>query len=386
MRPAWQVVSALGIFEILAWGSTYYLPAVLALPIATDTGWPLSWVISGLSLGLLVSAAVSPRIGAVIGQRGGRPVMALGAAVLVPGLTILGAAPNLAVFLSGWVVIGLGMGMTLYDPAFATLGRIYGAHARSAITRLTLWGGFASTICWPLSALLVQHVGWRGACFAYALLHLTISLPLALRFLPRALRDSGGEHRDSPGLIAAPTAQRTFVLLAILLTLMGTIFGMVSVHLLTLLQSRGETLAGAVAIGALVGPSQVGARLVEMAGRGKHHPLWTLRAAVILITVGLCLLALDTQAVLIAVMLYAAGNGLSSIARGTVPLALFGPIAYGGLVGRLARPALAAQAVAPTLGAALITYGGPSTMLICLVGLSLTALLLLALLKAPPPF
>ncbi|MFC0190667.1 MULTISPECIES: MFS transporter [Aureimonas] len=388
VRPRWQVIPALGVFEILAWGSSYYLPAVLALPIATDTGWPLPWIIGGLTVGLLVSAAASPWIGATIGRAGGRAVLASGAVLLASGLAVLGSAANLPTFLAGWLAMGLGMGMGLYDPAFATLGRLYGSDARSAITTLTLWGGFASTVCWPLSALLVDHLGWRATCLVYAALHLLVSLPLALRFIPRVPPST--VTRSGPGSdgLGVPTGDRTFLVLAALLVVSGAIMGLVSVHLLTLLQARGETLAAAVTLGAMVGPAQVGARLLEMAGRERHHPLWTLRAAVVLIAVGLCLLAFETSAVAVAVVLYGAGNGILSIARGTVPLALFGPEAYPTMMGRLARPAQMAQAIAPTAGAAMISYAGPSATLgllavLACVGVVLVASLTIAASRMP---
>jgi MFS family permease len=161
MNPArrWPVISALGVVQILTWGSSFYLPAVVAGPIADDTGWPLSWVVGGLSLGLLLAAAASPHVGTAVHRRGGRPVLALAALLLAAGLAILAFAPVLSVYLAGWMLLGLGMGCGLYDPAFATLGRLYGAEARPAITTLTLWGGFASTVCWPLSAYRSRILG-----------------------------------------------------------------------------------------------------------------------------------------------------------------------------------------------------------------------------------
>jgi MFS family permease len=371
------------VFEILAWGSSVYLPAVLALPISLETGWPLPWVVGGVSVGLLVSAAASPRVGATIAAKGGRPVLALGAVLLALGLAILGLSPNLPTYLAGWVVIGFGMGMGLYDPAFATLGRLYGSDARSAITTLTLWGGFASTVCWPLSALMVEHLGWRGACLAYSALHVCLSLPLALVFVPRvelaATKTTGLEERRPP----STEESRAFLLLVALLILCSTIFGLVSIHLLTLLQARGETLAAAVVFGAMVGPSQVGARVLEMAGQGRHHPLWTLRAAVVLTAVGVCSLAFDILPIAAAMIFYGAGNGILSIARGTVPLALFGPETYAAVMGRLARPAQIAQALAPTAGAAVLASAGAHMTLLMLSLLSIGALGVVALLRKP---
>ncbi|CAM3146788.1 hypothetical protein JHFBIEKO_0238 [Methylobacterium mesophilicum] len=355
----WTVISALGVIQILTWGSSFYLLSVLAAPMIADTGWPLGWVIGGLSLGLLVAGLVSPRVGTFIGEHGGRPVLAFAAVILAVGLTVLGLAPNLPVYLAAWLLIGLGMGTGLYDPAFATLGRLYDAEARPAITMLTLWGGFASTVGWPLSAFLVERVGWRGTCLAYAGLHLSVTLPLVLLVIPRppahpVTRPAG----TSPVIRLHGRERRAFLLMAGVLTLGGTVMALVSVHLITLLQARGVALTSAVAYGALIGPSQVGARIVEMAGKGRHHPLWTQTAAMVLVAIGIAMLAADLPVVGLALVLYGAGNGIYSIARGTVPLALFGPERYAPLVGRLARPGLVAQALAPSLGAVVLTHAG----------------------------
>ena len=355
----WPVISALGVVQILTWGSSFYLLSVLAAPMSEDTGWPLAWVIAGLSLGLLVAGLVSPRVGAFIGEHGGRPVLAFAALVLAAGLAILGLAPNLPTYLAGWLLIGLGMGTGLYDPAFATLGRLYGSEARSAITTLTLWGGFASTVCWPLSAFLIEQVGWRGTCLAYAGLHLAVTLPLVLLVIPQQpVRIVSRSEGVIPAIRLEGRERRAFLLMAGVLTLGGTVMALVSVHLITLLQARGVALTSAVAYGALIGPAQVGARIVEMAGKGRHHPLLTLSAAMILVAIGVAMLAAGLPLVGLALVLYGAGNGIYSIARGTVPMALFGPERYAPLVGRLARPGLVAQALAPSVGAVVLTHAG----------------------------
>lgn len=179
------VVTALGITQIFAWGCSYYLPAVLAKPITSATGWPLSWVVGALSIGLFVAGLISPIVGRTIQQYGGRAVLALSSVLLALGLVGIGLAQNLPIYLAAWILVGLGMGAGLYDAAFATLGRIYQDKARSAITVLTLFGGFSSTICWPLSGLLVESLGWRSACFIYAGLQLVVSLPIYLLLLPQ---------------------------------------------------------------------------------------------------------------------------------------------------------------------------------------------------------
>jgi hypothetical protein len=368
--PRRMVISVLGITQILAWGSSYYLLAVLAKPISMDTGWPLSWIVGAMSIGLLVSGMVSPRVGRVIEHRGGRPVLAIGAIFLAMGLVGLAAAPTVPVFVLAWVILGVGMGAGLYDPAFATLGRLYGTNARSAITALTLFGGFASTVCWPLSAYMVDAVGWRGACVAYALIQLLVSLPLYLFGLPRELRHVPSPPANSEsGTTSEQPREQTdtrrvlFVLLALSLTMASVISSALSVHLLTILQARGIALGTAVALGAMVGPSQVGARIIEMLLGRRFHPIWTMVASSTLLAAGLALLFAGFPAVAVGLVIYGAGNGLTSIVRGTLPLALFGADGYASLMGRLARPLLVAQAVAPSLGAVILDqYGGIPTI------------------------
>lgn len=368
-RDRLTVISALGVVQILAWGSSYYLPAVLAAPIAADTGWPLSWIVGALSIGLLTAGAVAPYVGRAIGETGGRPVLAAAAILLAVGQFTLGIAPNLPVFVFGWIVLGAGMAAGLYDAAFSTLGRLYGGAARSAITMLTLWGGFASTVCWPLSAYLVAHLGWRGTCFAYASIQLLISLPIVLMTLPKVPPELPKAKVGGGGPTAEllPSERAAFQLLSGIMIIGGAITAIVGVHLLTLLQAQGIGLAAAVALGALVGPAQVGGRIVEMAGGGRHHPIWTMSAALALIAFGLAMLAVGAGPIALALILYGAGNGVFSIAKGTLPLAQFGPQRYAPLVGKLARPSLVAQALAPTVGALLLDKAGSSWTYVALM-------------------
>jgi MFS family permease len=371
------VISALGIAQILAWGASYYLPAVLAAPIVADTGWSLGWVTGGLSLGLLVSGAVSPAVGRAIERRGGRPVLIASAVLLAAGLVGLALATHIALYLVAWTIVGLGMGAGLYDAAFATLGRRYGAAARGPITALTLWGGFASTACWPLSALLVESWGWRATCLAYAAIHLVIVLPLYVFAVPREVeRAPGGaagpkRAQAAPGAPAAapgasagaptiPHRTAIFALMAAGLTVGAVVATVVSVHLLTLLQARDVALGTAVAFGALLGPAQVGARVIEAGVSRHYHPIWTMHASAVLAALGLAILFAGLPLVAVGIVLYGAGVGLRSIARGTLPLAVFGEAGYAVLMGRLAMPSLIAQALSPTLGALLLDGAGAS--------------------------
>jgi predicted MFS family arabinose efflux permease len=366
------VIAAIGIGQILAWGSSYYLLAVLAEPMVRATGWSQTWVIAALSLGLLTSGLVSPAVGRRIERFGGRPVLAASAVLLAVGLLIQAAAPNVAVFIAAWLVIGVGMGAGLYDPAFSTLGRLYGEHARSAITHLTLFGGFASTVCWPLSAVFVEHLGWRGACLAYAAINVCIVLPLYLFGVPREeQRLPPVQSADAPSV---PTRwQRSgdrsaFITLAVGLTLASIIMTVISVHVLTLLQARGLTLAAAVGLGALIGPSQVGARVLEATFGRRHHPIWSLLVSTTVVAIGLGMLLGPASIVGAGLILYGSGSGIRSIARGTVPLALFGRDGYAVLMGRLAAPILVAQAASPSLGVLLMGYFGSDMTIAVLAG------------------
>jgi len=368
-----RVVGVLGVTQILAWGSSFYLPAVLAKPIAVDTGWPLSLVVGGLSLGLILSAFVSPRVGRLIGRHGGRPVMAAGSCLIGVGLIVLSAAPSLPVFLLGWLVVGAGMGAGLYDAAFATLGRIYGRSARPTIVALTLFGGFASTVCWPLSAYLLAHFGWRGTCVGYAAIQLLVSLPLHLLLLPRVppVASEANAERARGGRALLRFDQRLeFVLLSAIVTMAGANAAIVGVHVIAILQTRGLDIATAVALGALIGPSQVVARVGEMTIGRRFHPIWTLLAATLLVFGGLTLLLLDVPLVGFTLILYGAGNGIYSIARGTVPLVLFGEANYAPLMGRLAFPSFTAQAIAPPAAAYLLQDAGAHVVLAAMAGLA----------------
>ena len=369
-HPRWLVVSALGIAQVLAWGSSYYLIAVLARPIEAATGWSYTWIAGGLSLGFLISGLVSPRVGRLVEQFGGRPVLASSALILAVGMVLLAIAPNEIFYLLAWVVLGVGMGAGLYDPAFAALGRLYGEQARGAITLTTLWGGFASTLCWPLSQILVTNVGWRGTCLAYAAIDVAVVLPLYWFGLPREARTPPIRHDAKPAGVVAPGMRVSFWLVATNTTVSAVVMTVISVHLIALLQDRGASAEAAVALGALIGPAQVGARLVEMLLARRHHPVWTLLVAASLTALGLALLFGAPAIAAAGILLYGSGAGLRSIARGSVPLALFGRDGYATLIGRLAMPALIAQSAAPAIGALLLMWTGPNGTLIAMVLLS----------------
>jgi len=350
-------VALLGTMTILTYGTTYYLLTVLAPPIVADTGWPLAWVIGGLSLGLLVSGLAAPWVGKRIEHQGGRAVLPAGCLVLAAGLALLALAPSLWVYALAWGLLGLGMAATLYDAAFAAVGRQYGAQARSMITLLTLFGGFASTVCWPLAALLVEWLDWRGTCFVFAGLLLAIALPLRLALAPPPPHVLPASVAASQPVRLERRLVRLLVVLGVCLAVSATITTVLSLHLVALLGAREVALAGAVALGTLIGPSQVGARVIEFALGRRFHPLWTLVVSTLLMALGLTMIALGWGWIALSIVFYGCGVGIKSIAAGTVPLALVGARGYAIVMGRLAAPSLILQALAPIAAAQLLESG-----------------------------
>ncbi|MFN3656229.1 MAG: MFS transporter [Pseudolabrys sp.] len=370
------VITALGIAQILAWGTSFYFPAVFAGPIVRDTGWSLGLVVGGTTIGLLVAGLISPQVGRMIDRYGGRPVLLASSLLYAVGLAGVGLAPNVAIYLLAWAVIGLGMGTGFYDAVFAVLGRLYGSEARGPITNLTLFGGFASTICWPLSAFMIDEVGWRGACFIYAAMHLFVALPLQMAVVRdgssrgERARDAGeGAAKRAPDRI--PHEGLIFALLASVLSIAAGIGSTVIVHMMTFLQARGVEFAVAVSLGTLFGPAQVGARVVERLFGNHYHPIWTMIACCALMAAGLVLLAGDFPILVLVILLYGAGYGISWVGRGTLPLALFGPVRFPRLMGKLAFPSLIVQALAPSAGALLIERSGPDATIVVLTALAL---------------
>jgi MFS family permease len=366
------VIAALGVAQIFAWGTSFYFPAVFAAPIVRETGWPLEWVVGGTSLGLLIAGLISPKVGAVVDVRGGRPVLLASSLSFAAGLIAVGLAPSLVIYLFGWLLIGLGMGTGLYDAVFAALGRMYGREARGAIASLNSVRRICQHRMLAAQRLHDRAHCWRSACFAYAAAHVFVMLPLQM-FATR-------EHKAAPAGAAAAQALREparipregtiVLLLATVLSLAAGIGSIVVVHLLIFLQARGLDSTSAVALGTLFGPAQVGARVGERLFGHRYHPFWTMLVACTLMAVGLVLLAFEAPLVAFTILLYGGGYGVTWIGRGTLPLALFGPARFPRLMGRLAFPSLIVQALAPSAGALLIERVGTNATLLVLCAIA----------------
>ena len=375
------VVLALGTAQTLAWGSSYYLPAILADPIAHDLGISGNWFFAAFSASLVISGLLGPRVGRQIDRVGGRQVLCVSNLVLAGGLALLGASASVWTMSAAWLLLGVGMGLGLYDAAFGALGRIYGKDARGTITGITLIAGFASTVAWPLSSLGLETIGWRDTCYAWALAHIVLGLPLNLS-LPRAEPVHVVEGR-----LAKPhiPIDRTMVLLSFAFAAAWTVTSAMAAHLPRIVEVFGATPAQALFAGMMIGPAQVAARIMEAGVQGRFHPLVTTRLACLTHPIGAAVIGIFGGGAAAAfALLHGAGNGILTIARGTLPLAIFGPENYAYRLGLIGAPSRIAQAIAPVLFGVLIGPLGKGVVIVS-AGFSLAALGALLLLPRSTP-
>ncbi len=355
-RRRLAVVLSLGTTQTIAWASSYYLPAILGEPMARTLALSKTEVYAAFSVALLVGAVLGPRVGRTIDALGGRGVLMISNGLYAGGLLALASATSRLGMWTGWIALGAGMGLGLYDAAFATLGRIFGNEARKPITGITLMAGFASTIGWPLSALGLELIGWRWTCVAWAAVHLLIALPINRFMLP--VPPPVAHHEKSAEKPHIPM-DATMWLLGFAFAAGWVISTAMAVHLPRLLEAAGATTVQAIAAGALIGPAQVAARFAEVTLMQSHHPLTSARISATLHPIGAFLIAIGLAGSFpLFALLHGAGNGILTIARGTVPLAIYGPVNYGYRLGILGAPSRMAQAAAPLGFGLLIEHYG----------------------------
>jgi MFS family permease len=384
MSKSWVVV-LLGTSQTLAWASSYYIPAILAGAMARDLGVEPSTVFVAFSCAMLLTAFLGPRVGRAIDQYGGRVVLLASNLVFILGLSMLAMANGPVVLFAAWLVLGLGMAMGLYDAAFATLAGLYGKDARSSITGITLIAGFASTIGWPISGLMLGEFGWRGACWGWALVHLALAMPINL-LLPRPTQRAAPAAKPAvpPTAEAAKETRRTAILMAFVFASGGFAAAALAAHLPALLLSAGATPAAAIAAGALMGPAQVAARVLEFTVLRRAHPLLSAKIAQVTHPIGAgVLLVLGAPFAPLFVLLHGAGNGINTIVRGTLPLAVFGAAGYGARQGLIVAPARFLGAVAPALFGFVVAAFGAHALWFT-AGLSLLAFAALFMLRVAP--
>jgi len=375
------IIVALGTTQTLAWASSYYLPAILADPIGRDVGVSSNWIFAAFSASLVISALLGPRIGRQIDLVGGRSVLSISNVTLAAGLVLLGFTYSIPMLLLAWLLLGIGMGYGLYDAAFGALGRMHGEAARRSITGITLIAGFASTVGWPLTAIGLEHIGWRNTCFAWAAAHILIGLPINWFMLPPV---AGAKAAVANAVKPHIPIDRTMVLLAFTFAAAWSVTGAMAAHFPRILEAAGASPVQAIAAGALIGPAQVAARIVEAGLLSRYHPLLSTRLACLMHPIGALIVGFfGGGAASVFAIFHGAGNGVLTIARGTLPLAIFGPQNYAYRLGIIGAPARMAQAGAPLLFGLLIDVMGGGVLIVS-SALSLAALGALFLLKDKP--
>ena len=379
--PMMGAVLALGITQITAWGTSYYCLGVLAGPISHDTGWSQGFVFLGFTVALLAMGLVSGTVGRAIDRHGGRAVMTLGTVLVSAGLFALAHVRSEPAYLAVWAFLGLGMRLCLYDAAFAALVQVAPSRGRTAISYLTLFGAFASSVFWVVGHALNEQVGWRQTLVLFAVINLVVCLPLHWLGLAR---------RESPEAVAAPTGGAAaspdgpplegrarsvaLVLFALIMSLNGFVFGVISVQLVPLLEAAGLATAAAVWVASTKGVAQFGGRVVEILFARNLRAITVGRIAVGILPPSLLLLLFGTGSLPMVVaftLLMGASQGVITIVRGAVPLALFGVKGYGAVLGVIAMPVLIVNAASPTAFAWIVDrWGWGTARVFLLVGCS----------------
>ncbi|MGM3161467.1 MFS transporter [Dickeya undicola] len=377
VRPTPMAIFLIGIVQILVWGGSFFLLSVLGRPIMEETGWSRQWVYGALSLGIFISGLLLPLCGDYIARHGGRSMLAWSGVVTALGLLLMACSTGLPAFIVAWVILGGAMAIGLYDALYATLGDSYGVQAKSAITTITLISGFCTTIVWPLLAFGVAHWGWRPTCIVWAIVLLATVWPVYRYTLPAPRQDR--EAKQSRKNVVLTFDRHTYLLLSTIFMLSAVIMTVISVQLIDILQDEGLSLAAAIGISAVIGPSQVAARVMDLVIR-LSHPVWSLLISVSLVLAGVAFIGLFPAHALLAVVVYGAGNGLRSIVRGTLPLAILKPEEFAVVMGKIARPSLIGQAVTPLIGGYLFDAAGARSVLLAVVVVAGVNLLLTVLL------
>ena len=383
-------VNALGITQITAWGTSYYCLGVLAKPIAADTGWSISTIFLGFSVALVTMGLISTWVGRLIDRIGARSVMSIGTVIVSVGLLGLSQVRDVASYFVAWLVIGVGMRCCLYDAAFAALVQAVPTRGRVAISYLTLYGAYASTVFWVIGHYLNQSYGWRGTLLIFAAINLAVCLPL--NWLGLSRREQATETgaakapertQDGPAL-EGRRRKIGIALFALIMSLNGFVFGVVSLQLVPLLEAAGLAGAAAVWVASLKGHGQFGGRLVEIFFGKNLRAMTVARIAIGVLPPALLLLMLARGEFWLLVtftLLLGASQGVITIVRGAVPLALFGTQGYGAVLGLIATPILLVNAFSPALFAFIVDQVGWQNALYALLACSILTWLAIELMS-----
>ncbi len=379
MSRAAVLVWLFGLTQIVGYGTLYYSFSVLAPSMAEDLGLAIGWVYGAFSLALLAGGLVSPFVGRAVDRHGAGAVMTFGSLAAAAALVLCATAVNAPMLAMGLVAIEVTAIFVQYEAAFAALVQLTGQDANRRITHLTLIAGFASTIFWPLTSALHDVISWRDVYLWYAGLHLVLCLPVHI-WVARQPRTGATDRAaipdgDTSGRPSTGDERRAFALLLIGFSLVGFVISALLVHMIPLLTALGLGSMSAV-VGAVFGPAQVLSRVVNMGFGRELHPLRLAMISAAMMVLALGLLAIASPWLVAALLfsaLFGLGSGLTSIVRGTVPLALFGPQSYGARVGKLTSARLILSSIAPFAFALVLERAGTTVGLCLLIGLALLA-------------
>ncbi|MFT4098590.1 MAG: MFS transporter [Rhodoblastus sp.] len=382
------LVARIGVAQLIGYGGTYYLPAILAAPIGRELGFSPNWTFAGLSLALVVSSFIGPAVGRYVDQGGGGRALVASNFAFALGLTLLGIAPGLPLTIVGWLIIGLGCGLGYYETAFAALTRLYGVPARRLISGVTLIAGFTSTVSWPLMAWLEARYGWRATCFFWAAANLAIALPLNITLPAAPAKNANsptpGQESEPRHIVPPAMERRAMTAIGLMFTATAIVSSGLSAIMPRLLAHFDVSQTAAIAASALIGPAQVAGRLAEMGWLSRYHPLISARLATIFLPLGAAVfIAGGASMATPFTMLYGLGNGILTIARGALPLSIFGPAGYGRRVGVLAAPSRIASALAPVAVGALFD-ASPAAGLAAMAACNLAGLAALFIISVRP--
>ena len=377
-KPSPFAIVLIGIAQILVWGSSFFILAVIARPIMEETGWNREWVYGALSMSICLSGLLLPAIGTLVARNKGRMLLCASGVVAAAGVAMMASTHSITFFFLSWIILGIAMALGLYDTLYAALGNCYGKNAKSAITTITLISGFCTSVMWPLLAIGTVHLGWRNTCYVLAAVLLIAIIPIYRFALP--IGDAVPAAKKNKTASTISVDRKTYHLMSTIFMIAAAIMTALSVQLIDILQSRGLGIAAAISISALLGPSQVASRVFDIFLNFKN-PIFTLIISVVLVLLGLVLLIFFPGIAAISVMVYGAGNGLRSIVRGTLPLYILKEEEFAIVMGKIARPSLIAQGMTPFISGFIYERFGANVVLSVMAVLALISILLALCLK-----
>ena len=363
------LLCGLALTRIIGWGSTFYAPGVLARPIEGEIGLSSTVVFGGITILLVTGAVIAPLLGRHLDREGTRRSMCVGAVICALGLALLGVAQGLVSYLASWFVLGIGHSMTLANVGNVTVAQLMGERTRRAIGIMMLATGLASAVFWPLTAVLNETYGWRMTWFVFAAMQIVIVLPIhaAIPSHSHAASSAGPALAVAEGRVPERLRGTAFWLIALAFSASGLVSWGLPLHLISMLQNSGLSNAEAVGIATLSGPATLMARLID-ATLGERLPVERVALAGLLLGPLACLtLALVPMSLPVAagfVLVFSSAMGVISVARATLPLALFGRRGFAAMLGRLTVPQNLAFAAAPLFFAFVIESFGTNPALV----------------------